>query len=380
MAHHGTSFHSVCRWTFNAGKGGFVPASMRPEWDGSRLDTAGAIRLIKKEIAPRMPGHVQLGFEVHYNTEVDERTAPAVADALGESQMYLGMITPGAHSHFGYGGIASPDPDERRAAEDLGRKTVDLVYGPLRPAWHPDGALAPTLVLWNGSYGYDLASVGIKEMYQHLKTSVAGLCRYEVAAGGAMCVALEPKPNEGHPAMLIPTVASAILFWRRLEEEFGTPRRGKGVNKEFGHSEMIGLDPVYDSVEELDNGAMVHMHLNSQGLNDGLIHGGPGKYDIDHGARVNGLNVAIAGLVQEAGYRRWKGHDMQVRPYDDAQQGLDRVIRSILSWEACEQAAKELDSKALLACLAARKTAKAEDLMRAAVVSAQQHFDRMYRG
>ena len=84
MAHHGTSFHSVCRWTFNAGKGGFVPASMRPEWDGSRLDTAGAIRLIKKEIAPRMPGHVQLGFEVHYNTEVDERTAPAVADALGE--------------------------------------------------------------------------------------------------------------------------------------------------------------------------------------------------------------------------------------------------------------------------------------------------------
>jgi len=71
---------------------------------------------------------------------------------------------------------------------------------------------------------------------------------------------------------------------------------------------------------------------------------------------------------------------MQVRPYDDAQQGLDRVIRSILSWEACEQAAKELDSRALLACLAARQTAKAEDLMRAAVVSAQRHFDRMYRG
>ncbi len=380
MAHDGTSFHSVCRWTFNAGKGGFVPASMRPEWHGSRLDTAGVIRLIKKEIAPRMPSHVRLGFEVHYNTEVDEQTAPAVADALGECQMHLGMITPGAHSHFGYGGIASLDPAERRAAADLGRRTVALAYGPLRPAWHPDPALAPTLVLWNGSYGYDLASVAIKAMYQHLKASVAELCRHEAAAGGAMCVALEPKPNEGHPAMLIPTVASAILFWRRLEEEFGTPRRGKGVNKEFGHSEMIGLDPVYDSVEELDNGAMVHMHLNSQGLNDGLIHGGPGKYDIDHGARVNGLNVAIAGLIQEAGYQRWKGHDMQVRPYDDAQQGVDRVIRSILSWEACEQAAKELDAKALVAFLAARETAPAEDLMRAAVVSAQKHFDRMYRG
>ena len=53
--------------------------------------------------------------------------------------------------------------------------------------------------------------------------------------------------------MLIPTVASAILFWRKIEEEFGVSRKNKGVNKEFGHSEMIGLDHVYDTVEELDN-------------------------------------------------------------------------------------------------------------------------------
>jgi xylose isomerase len=115
-------------------------------------------------------------------------------------------------------------------------------------------------------------------------------------------------------------------------------------------------------------------------LNDGLIYGGPGKYDIDHGVRVNGVNIAIAGLLQEAGYRRWKGHDMQTRPYDDVAQGLDRVVRSILSWEACEQAARELDTKALLEHLAARETAKAEDLMRNAVVSAQREFDRMYKG
>lgn len=380
MTHHHTSFHSVCRWTFHAGKGGFVPGYIRPDWDWRRLDTAGVVRLIKAKIAPALPGHVALGFEVHYNTEVDEKTAAALADTLVECGIPLAMITPGAHSHFGYGGIASLDPRERQEAEALGRQTVDLAYGPLRKAWHPDPSLAPTLVLWNGSYGYDLASVGIKQMYQNLKVSVAGLCRHEEKAGGKMFVALEPKPNEGHPAMLIPTVASALLFWRRLEEEFGISRRRTGVNKEFGHTEMIGLDPVYDSVEELDNSAMVHMHLNSQGLNDGLIHGGPGKYDIDHGVRVNGLNVAIAGLLQEAGFRRWKGHDMQVRPYDDETQGVDRVLRSILSWEACEQAARELDAKALLAALAARETARAEDLMRAAVVRAQEHFDRMYRG
>ena len=216
-------------------------------------------------------------------------------------------------------------------------------------------------------------------MYQNLKESVAKLCSYEAEKGGSLYIGFEPKPNEGHPAMLIPTVASALIFWKKLEEEFGITSDKKGVNKEFGHSEMIGLDHVYDTVEELDNNAMVHMHLNSQGYNDGIILGGPGKYDIDHGARVNGMNIAIAGLIQDAGYTRWKGHDMQARAYDNAEQAVDRVIRSILSWEACEKAAGEIDTEQLMQFLTGRETAKAEDMMRTSVVSAQRHFDTMYK-
>ena len=376
----GKSLHAVCRWTFSPGKGGFVPADMRPAWDAKRLNSAEVIGVVKEKIMPRMPDHVQLGYEVHYDTEINENNAAEVADALVDAGMYLAMITPGAHSHFGYGGIASLDPQERKAAEKLGLSTVDLAYGTMRKAWHPDPKLAPSLVLWNGSYGYDLASVAIKQMYQNLKESIAGLCKYEEKAGGLMYIGIEPKPNEGHPAMLLPTVASALLLFNRLEEEYGISKQKKGVNKEFGHSEMIGLDHVYDTVEELDNDGMVHMHLNSQGYNDGIILGGPGRYDIDHGTRVNGMNIAIAGLIAEAGFNRWKGHDMQVRPYDNEEQGIDRIIRSIISWEACAQAAEELDTKALMKYLAARETAKAEDLMRAAVVDAQKYFDVMYKG
>ena len=373
------SLHSICRWTFNPGKGGFVPADMRPEWGCGKFSTVDMIKLVKKKIAPRLPGNVELGIEMHYDTEVDEKTAPEVADALVDSGLYLAIITPGAHSHYAYGGIASLDPVERKGAEDFGKKAVDLAYGPLKKAWHPDAAKAPSFIIWNGSFGYDVATIGIKQMYQNLKESVAGLCKYEQKKGGSLYICFEPKPNEGHPAMLIPTVASALLFWRKIEEEFGISRTKKGVNKEFGHSEMIGLDHVYDTVEELDNGAMVHMHLNSQGYNDGIILGGPGKYDIDHGARVNGMNIAIAGLIQQAGFARWKGHDMQTRAYDNVQQGIDRVVRSVLSWEACEKAAKELDTKALMKVLAKRETAKAEDIMRAAVVAAQKYFDEMYK-
>lgn len=372
------SCHSICRWTFNAGKGGFTPAHARPAWSSTRLDTVGMIRLVKDEIAPRLPGCIELGLELHYDTEVDENTAPEIADALVDAGLTLAMITPGAHSHFGYGGITSLDPDERNRAEQLGTKTVDIAYGPLKKTWHPKPEKAPCLVLWNGSFGYDLASVGLARMYRNLKESVAGLCRHEEKSGGKLYIGIEPKPNEGHPAMLLPTVSSALLFWRKLEEEFSISRVRKGINKEFGHSEMIGLDPLYDTVEELDDQAMVHMHLNSQGYSDGLILGGPGKFDIDHGVRINGVNIAMAGLIQDAGYRRWKGHDMQTRAYDNEEQGVDRVVRSVLSWEACEKAARELDTDQLLAYLARRETARAEDMMRAAVVDACRFFNDLY--
>jgi len=373
------SLHSICRWTFNPGKGGFVPADIRPQWAGDKFNTVDMIKLVKNKIAPRLPDNVQLGIEMHYDNEVSDKTAPEVADALVDTGIYLAMVTPGAHVHWAYGGIASLDTNERKAAEEFGIRTVELAYAALKKAWHPDKAKAPTLILWNGSFGYDIATVGIGQMYQNLKESVAGLCKYEQEKGGSLFIAFEPKPNEGHPAMLIPTVASALLFWRRVEEEFGVSREKKGVNKEFGHSEMIGLDHIYDTVEELDNDAMVHMHLNSQGYNDGIILGGPGKFDIDHGTRVNGMNIAIAGLVSQRGFARWKGHDMQARGYDNAEQALDRVVRSVLSWEACAAAAQQLDTGALLKHLQNRATAKAEDIMRSAVVEAHRNFDQMYK-
>lgn len=373
------SLHSLCRWTFNAGKGGFVPGNVRPAWATDKLDTADTIRLIKEKIAPRLPEHVELGFEMHYNNEINEQNVEAVSAALKETGQHLAMITPGAHTHLGYGGMCSLDPKEREFAAQLGRGTVELAYGPLRQNWHPDPELAPTLVVWNGSFGYDLSTVAVRQMYQHLKEGMLALCRLEEEKGGQMYIGFEPKPNEGHPSMLIPTVASALVFWRRLEEEHGLSRKRKGVNQEFGHSEMIGLDHVHDLMEQIEEDALVHIHLNSQGYNDGITYGGPGKFDIDFGTRVNGMNIAMAGLMRQAGYRRWKGHDMQPRPYDNEEQAIDRVVRSIISWEACAEAAESLDEQKLLGHLIARETAKAEDMMREAVVKAQQAFDRMYR-
>ncbi len=368
--------HSICRWTFHAGKGGFQPGNIRPSWGSAQLSSAGFVKIVREKIAPRLPKHIELGVEFHFDTEINQQSVAEVAEAMQAAKLSLAMITPGAHSHYGYGGICSLDPREREEAGVLGKGTVDLAYGALKSVWNKD--CPPTLVLWNGAYGYDLASSAVKEMYQNLKKGLADLCKYEASKGGELYIGIEPKPNEGHPAMLLPTVASVIVLWRKIADEFGVSLAKKGLNKEFGHSEMIGLDHVYDTVEELDNNMVVHTHLNSQGYNDGIILGGPGKYDIDHGTRINGMNIAIAQLLQEAGYKRWFGHDMQPRPYDNEIQSVDRVVRSILSWEACEQAAAGFKKPELLKLLAARETAKAEDMIRDSVTAAYRFFDEMY--
>lgn len=370
------SYHSICAWTFNAGKGGFTPSDTRAAWSDQALDTVGKVKLINEKIKPRLPDNIELGLEAHYDYEYCEENASAIADALCGYGISLAMVTPGAHRYFPYGGICSPDPNERKAANEYGARAVRLAYSDLKRAWNSD--IPPAFVLWNGSYGYDLATFGIKRMYNYLKESIADLCNLEKSLGGELYIAIEPKPNEGYPAMFLPTVASAIVFWKKLEQEYDIDPDKKGINKEFGHSEMIGLDHVYDTVEEIDNNMLMHMHINSQGYNDGLILGGPGKFDIDHGARINGMNIAISGLISQAGYNRWKGHDMQVRAHDNEEQGIDRVIRSILSWEACERAADDIDYNLLWDYLTRRETAKAEDLMRESVVRACGYFNEMY--
>ena len=366
--------HSICRWTFNAGKGGFVPADARPEW--TDLTTAGFVELVAEKVAPRVPDSVELGVEVHYDGEISEANVDEVAAALKAHNIRLGLITPGAHAHWGYGGISSCDPKERADASAFGNRTVDLAYGVLKDTWHPDAA--PTLVLWNGSWGYDVPGPWLMDMLAATEEEIAGLLKYEQDKGGELYIAIEPKPNEGHPKMILPTVASALLLRRKLSDR-GLDVSKVGTNKEFGHSEMIGLDAVYDTAEELREGGLVHVHANSQGY-DGVRAGGPGMFDVDHGVGITGSNIGIARLLIDAGYDRWVGHDMQPRAYDNAEQAVDRVIRSVINWEAMVVVAKDFDLDAAMALLAGREVAKVEDMVADAISAARKTAAKMYAG
>jgi len=85
---------------------------MRPEWNSKNLSTVDMIKLVRNRIAPRLPDNIELEIEMHYAC----------------------------------GGIAFLAPVERKSAEELGERTVNLAYGTLRKTWHPDSSKWPTVI------------------------------------------------------------------------------------------------------------------------------------------------------------------------------------------------------------------------------------------
>jgi xylose isomerase len=372
--------NNYCVWTGgHSGKAGFRPA-IRTEWDGIPTDEVVDIFGEKalSRIRKALGDDLVVGIEAHYPMEINPQNAPAVTAALKKHDMFYGMLTPGLH-HLAecgaFGGPASLDIKEREAARRVSKETVDLAYSAdVKERWDPKAP--PTLVFWNGAWGYDVPHSLLGEMLRHLDDSMAGVAVYEKEKGGQLYIAIEPKPNEGHPKMIIPTVASGLKLWDRIGKKFGIDVSRCGVNQEFGHSQMIGLDHAYDVAEQIADGKVVHLHANEQG-NDGIRQGGPGMYDVDHGVALTGPNIAIAKMLKDAGYDRWVGHDMQARPHDNEGQALNRVVQSFVNWEALRKVASEFPTCEMRGYIENRDTLALELLIGDTVSTARNYANDM---
>jgi xylose isomerase len=373
-AHFPVRYQSVCRWSFHAGKGGFVPSGIRPALAG--LTPVEFARLVAEKVAPRVPSNTRLGLAVHYDREIDESTAAPFREALLECGLCISMITPGAHYHWGYGGIGSPDPVEREGASRFCRRAMDLLLGPLWEAQDP--ACPAAFDIWNGSFGYEIPTPLVADMLSWADDSIAGLLEHAARSGRKVPVGVEPKPNEGHPAMLYQTSGEVLALRGRLARR-GLDVSSFGLVNEFGHTEMAGLDLVQEYAAAAAEGAIVHVHANSQG-GDGVRLGGSGKFDIDYGVSPSAASLSIASILSRTGYGGWIEHDMQPRPYDDAGQNVNRVVRSICTWEAVARTVEggALDVASLAAVAASRDSMALEDIVRDAVCEAHALSKQLY--
>ncbi len=231
------------------------------------------------------------GVNLHDNDLVPIDATPAERDrivsdfkrALADS----GIVVPMATTNLFYdpafkdGAFTSSDPKVRAYALQKTMSAMDL------------GAElgAKVYVFWGGREGVETdASKDARDGIKRYRECLNYLEEYDTAKGYNYKFALEPKPNEPRGDIYLPTVGSAIGFISTLEK----PERF-GVNPEYAHETMSGLNFVHAVAQALDAGKLFHIDLNGQK---------PGRYDQDYrfGAEDIKANFFLVKLLEDSGY------------------------------------------------------------------------------
>src|SRR5215471_1075293 len=117
----------------------------------------------------------------------------------------------------------------------------------------------------------------------------------------AVRIALEPKPNEPRGDLFLPTVGHALAFIGELEWPDMV-----GVNPEFAHETMSGLNFTHGVAQALWHGKLFHIDLNGQRI---------GKFDQDFRFGSEGIRDAFY-LVRLLETARWDGmRHFDAHPY-----------------------------------------------------------------
>jgi xylose isomerase len=150
---------------------------------------------------------------------------------------------------------------------------------------------AQTYVFWGGREGTETdAYRDGRDAIKHFRESINYLCRYVKDQGYDLKFALEPKPNEPRGDIYFPTVGHALHFISTLDYP-----EMVGLNPEFAHETMAGLNFVHAIAQALEAGKLFHIDLNDQVM---------GRYDQDFRFGSENLKRAffLVKLLEDAGY------------------------------------------------------------------------------
>ena len=172
--------------------------------------------------------------------------------ALADTGLIVPMVTTNLFSApvFKDGGFTSNDRSVRRFALRKVLRQIDLAAE----------LGAETLVMWGGREGaeYDHGK-DIRAALERYREAVNLLADYVTDKSYSLRFAIEPKPNEPRGDILLPTVGHALAFITTLDQP-----ELFGVNPEFGHEQMTGLNFVAAIQQALEAGKLFHIDLNGQ--------------------------------------------------------------------------------------------------------------------
>lgn len=150
---------------------------------------------------------------------------------------------------------------------------------------------AETYVFWGGREGSEVDATGNPlDGLAWFRDALNFLCEYSIDRGYGFKFALEPKPNEPRGDLYLPTVGSMLGFISTLERPDMV-----GVNPEFAHETMAGLNFVHAVAQAIDARKLFHIDLNDQKMS---------RFDQDLRFGAENLKTAflLVMLLEESGY------------------------------------------------------------------------------
>jgi xylose isomerase len=240
------------------------------------------------------------GVNFHDDDLVPPGSSPSEREAivkrfrstLDDTGMKVPMATTNLFSRpvFKEGAFTANDPEVRRFAV---AKTLDAIDLGVELGAH-------VYVMWGGREGVEVdAGKDVRTALDRYAEAVNLCCAYARDRGYDLRFALEPKPNEPRGDMLLPTVGHALAFIDELEWPDMV-----GVNPEFAHETMSGLNFAHGVAQALWHDKLFHIDLNGQRI---------GKFDQDFRFASEGVRDAfyVVKLLEDAewtGMRHFDAH------------------------------------------------------------------------
>lgn len=181
-------------------------------------------------------------------------------NACSESGLIVAMATVSLFFHpvFRDGAFTANDPEVRAYALQKTMRAMDL------------GAElgAKIFVLWGGREGVETdACRRPDEPVKRLREAINFICEYNLDRKYGYKFALEAKPNEPRGDIYMATTGHYLAFISTLDHP-----EMVGVNPEFAHEQMAGLNFLHGVAQAWEAGKLFHIDLNDQM---------PGRYDQD---------------------------------------------------------------------------------------------------
>ena len=226
---------------------------------------------------------------------------------------------------FKDGAFTSSDPKVRAYAVQKTMRAMDL------------GAElgAQTYVFWGGREGSEVD--GAKNPLDPLKwmrESLNFLNAYQAAQGYNFKLAIEPKPNEPRGDIYLATTGHALAFIETLDNS-----ENVGVNPEFAHDTIAGLNFTHNIAQAIDAGKLFHIDLNGQKV---------GRFDQDLRFGQEDLkgNFYLVKLLEDTGYDGMRHFDAHALRTSDAADVKEFAVGCMRTYEILADKAAKFNADA----------------------------------